>query len=525
MSSKVPGGIVGGASGSSTGGARRRRRRGRSKTQEDLRDETSSPQLSKPTIILAKSTASQPQSKSDLYGSSPEPGGASLSSQTGEPAKSTPQFKIKARPSECTPYKPIPTFPQANSSSMNYQSPVTTAIYASSPSQGDAGQSGAGSYSAASKPAGQVTRPLGQSSATPVFTIEVPVHNRLTAPPDMKQSVKLVDDNLQWCDNGMEMLLDHTDFLVVGVLGLQGSGKSTLMSILAGSSVSDNKSPYIFKPQTREIRNQSMHQTTGIDFYVTNERVMILDTQPVLSSSVMDSLMSHEKSLPPDVTSAENCNEIQSLQLASFLLTVCHVVLIVQDWFLDINLVEFLKRAEMLKPPTPSPSPALEGSNNEETEDFFPNVVFVLNKARQEDFQVTAVQSMQESIAKLFKDSKLTLQGTASVAHTKLLPGLNRKNLPLDVNLFVLPRFDKTPAENSSSEDHSILLSLLPVSYQGHPSVELLTKAFRNQIYGAARTSLTHTSLTEKNWFHYAARTWEAIKKSSLMSEFNRLLT
>ena len=54
-----------------------------------------------------------------------------------------------------------------------------------------------------------------------------------------------------------------------------------------------------------------MHQTTGIDFYVTNERVMILDTQPVLSSSVMDSLMSHEKSLPPDVTSAENCNEIQ----------------------------------------------------------------------------------------------------------------------------------------------------------------------------------------------------------------------
>ena len=42
---------------------------------------------------------------------------------------------------------------------------------------------------------------------------------------------------------------------------------------------------------------------------------------------------------------------------------------------------------------------------------FFIASVFVLNKARQEDFQVTAVQSMQESVAKLFKDSKLTLQG------------------------------------------------------------------------------------------------------------------
>ena len=46
--------------------------------------------------------------------------------------------------------------------------------------------------------------------------------------------------------------------------------------------------------------------------------------------------------------------------------------------------------------------------------------------------------------------------GTASVAHTKLLPGLNRKNLPLDVNLFVLPRFDRTPAENSSSEGKGV---------------------------------------------------------------------
>ena len=36
-----------------------------------------------------------------------------------------------------------------------------------------------------------------------------------------------------------QMLLDQTDFLVVGVLGLQGSGKSTIMSMLAGNTDED----------------------------------------------------------------------------------------------------------------------------------------------------------------------------------------------------------------------------------------------------------------------------------------------
>ena len=36
-----------------------------------------------------------------------------------------------------------------------------------------------------------------------------------------------------------QMLLDQTDFLVVGVLGLQGSGKSTIMSLLAGNTDED----------------------------------------------------------------------------------------------------------------------------------------------------------------------------------------------------------------------------------------------------------------------------------------------
>jgi protein SMG9 len=34
--------------------------------------------------------------------------------------------------------------------------------------------------------------------------------------------------------------------------------------------------------------------------------------------------------------------------------SVCHVVILVQDWFLDMNLMRLLQAAETLKPVTPT---------------------------------------------------------------------------------------------------------------------------------------------------------------------------
>lgn len=53
----------------------------------------------------------------------------------------------------------------------------------------------------------------------------------------MKSSMKLLDENLQQLQDGLlEYLVDqgNNEFLVVGVLGLSGVGKSTLMSLLSG---------------------------------------------------------------------------------------------------------------------------------------------------------------------------------------------------------------------------------------------------------------------------------------------------
>jgi protein SMG9 len=61
----------------------------------------------------------------------------------------------------------------------------------------------------------------------------------------------------------------------------------------------------------------------------------------MLSASVMDRLVQQEnkKFGGTEFASTENAMEIQSLQLAAFLLSVCHVVVLVQDWFFDPNFL------------------------------------------------------------------------------------------------------------------------------------------------------------------------------------------
>lgn len=51
---------------------------------------------------------------------------------------------------------------------------------------------------------------------------------------EMKTPIKVIDDYMQFINEGFNnYLLDQTDFLVIGCLGLQGVGKSTLMSDIA----------------------------------------------------------------------------------------------------------------------------------------------------------------------------------------------------------------------------------------------------------------------------------------------------
>lgn len=69
---------------------------------------------------------------------------------------------------------------------------------------------------------------------------------------------------------------------------------------------------------------------------------MFLDCQPFTSVSVLDDLIQSESkrtNLVSEFIPLENSGEIQSLQLTAFLMSVCHVLMVVQDWFFDSNIV------------------------------------------------------------------------------------------------------------------------------------------------------------------------------------------
>jgi protein SMG9 len=83
-----------------------------------------------------------------------------------------------------------------------------------------------------------------------------------------------------------------------------------------------------------------MNCTTGIDFYVTKNRVIYLDTQPILSGSITDySTCYDQKKNCNDFGNNESNLELQSLQFLAFLFSVCHVIIFIQDWFVDPNLI------------------------------------------------------------------------------------------------------------------------------------------------------------------------------------------
>jgi protein SMG9 len=44
-----------------------------------------------------------------------------------------------------------------------------------------------------------------------------------------------MDENMQLCENPLDYLYDQQDFLVVGGIGVQGVGKSTIMSLLTSN--------------------------------------------------------------------------------------------------------------------------------------------------------------------------------------------------------------------------------------------------------------------------------------------------
>lgn len=200
----------------------------------------------------------------------------------------------------------------------------------------------------------------------------------------MQYPVKMIDEQLRFTDlvRLQDLFVENTGFLVVGAIGLQGCGKSTLLNVLA-NRITNNTTPFDgpFKVQTMENFTTNSPQTGGIDLYVTQDRVILLDAQPLMSFALTNyhtrAANSSSCTGQMDITPTPSNNgaassglsgpgswsldvwaEMASLQIIAFLLNCCHVVLVVSDEIgnAPLQLHRLVDRAAGLKPTVYTPS-------------------------------------------------------------------------------------------------------------------------------------------------------------------------
>lgn len=202
----------------------------------------------------------------------------------------------------------------------------------------------------------------------------MPQHaSAVTAPAT---SVKLISAQYQFATDLSTKLagcLELTHFTVVGVLGFEGVGKSTLLSLLHSSSQQQQSLPArptkgpasrttttaspssrssMFATQSMETLLTGDYETRGVDLAVSHDAtgavrspsLVLLDTQPMLSSAMLcDALSKSESQQRFGALTPEQQVEVHSLQLATFLVSVCHYVVIAHDALADRDVVRFLE--------------------------------------------------------------------------------------------------------------------------------------------------------------------------------------
>jgi len=164
--------------------------------------------------------------------------------------------------------------------------------------------------------------------------------------------VKFLDPKT-WTITCPKERLSHTNshFKVVSVIGPGRSGKSSTLNYLAGQDVFathslDNKNNKLLS----HVTNNKLlsHVTKGIDLFVNDNRIIFLDSQPVMSPSILDDYISglipvHNVFSTSDAFTEPDLISMTSMQLTSFLLSVSDVLIVTSmDSLLDVHFIKML---------------------------------------------------------------------------------------------------------------------------------------------------------------------------------------
>ncbi|KAL1924104.1 uncharacterized protein VTP21DRAFT_7139 [Calcarisporiella thermophila] len=330
--------------------------------------------------------------------------------------------------------------------------------------------------------------PASQPPASQAQTSETQKQSSSSTPLATKKPMRLMSDigKVNY-ETLVKSLVDQPGYYAVGVLGKQGVGKS---SILSAFCPSPSKA---FAIQPPEFQLSGLHKTQGIDIYITPERIILLDTQPILSLSVLERALKHEamvENLGPEVWL-----ELHSLQLAILLFSICNVVLVVTDKEPDEMMLEFLRRVDMLRPWTQENPLAMAGGHH------FAELVFVCNRCHEGDMTQSAYRRICENVISKLSFTEFGMSGAISMPRAMAMYSQVRDpGTGIIPNIFLLPQ--------KSDE-------MVPETY------EVLVRALRNLVFGFPRRPV---KLSEKDWFKGLVKLWDVIQRSDLIRTYVKTL-
>ncbi|XP_055530798.1 uncharacterized protein LOC129721813 isoform X2 [Wyeomyia smithii] len=157
-----------------------------------------------------------------------------------------------------------------------------------------------------------------------------PSTNNLRTLKSMTKSINLfvADNTLNTC---VPNYLNETnsDFFVIGIIGVQGTGKSTILNMLAASkdkngsidSTIFDASENVF-PINKVFETRENIEFDEFKMYITHDRVILLDSAPVLMNKQKADFIG---------------SELEDIKKISLLLNICHVLIVLQDEYHNLN--------------------------------------------------------------------------------------------------------------------------------------------------------------------------------------------
>lgn len=338
-------------------------------------------------------------------------------------------------------------------------------------------------------------------------------------------SLNLLSDSWDFhIDRFLPFLTENTDFTVVGVIGPPGVGKSTIMNELYGF---DSTSPGMLPPfaiQSEETRAMARHCSTGIEPRISTERIILLDTQPVFSASVLTEMMKPDGSstisvLSGETLSAELAHELMGIQLAVLLASICHILLVVSEGVHDDNMWHLMLTVDLLKHGISDPSlmtsslsqsssSGLEKDKLPEHEEYVATPVFVHTKLQDQDFTPNNFVQLRKALIQYFRQSSFLREHAGDKPNEHVSSSMVRSS-QMDYNMIKLYGIPlKKKDENPRAQHESYISALWKL---------------RDQILSMKSPSFTRP-VSEREWLKNSAKIWEQVKNSPTILEYCRTL-